>query len=333
MSTPDAPVKRTPLWKLALNVLILLALVGVFVWQLRKDWSAIRAYQWHVDWLLAGAGLALFLVCTGLDIAIWNRTLGWFTDRLPYGQAAPVYIWSYMARYIPGKVFSLIARVALAAEFDRPPVPVLAASVVEMALRCASALLLFLVPMVGLGISLPHEGKFLAHIGPLLPYLFTFLVALALVCTHPRVMIPLTNLALRLMKRAQITRPVRYGEVLGLFGLLLLRWLVYGGAFLLLLLAFTSQAASHVIALMGTAAGTWAVGFIIPSPGGLGITELSIRTVLQTLHFDVSIADIFPLMLRLLTLVGEGLWALAAWGLWQSVRQAKTADVPVLSEP
>jgi uncharacterized membrane protein YbhN (UPF0104 family) len=327
MSTPDAPVKRTPAWKLAVNVLILLVLVGVFARQLSKDWPEITSAQWHLDWGFAVAGLVLFLVCTGLDIAIWNRVLGWFTTRLPYGQAAPVFIWSYIARYIPGKVFSLIARMALAAEFDRPPVPVLAASVVEMALRTASALLIFLVPMLTLGITLPHEGKlaFLTGLLPLLPYLFGVLVALALIGTHPRIMIPVTNFVLRKAKRAEITRALSYGEVLALFGMLVLRWLLYGTAFVLLLFAFTPKAANHLIALFGTAAGTWAVGFIIPSPGGLGITELSIRYVLTTLHFDVSIADIFPLALRLLTLVGEGLWALAAWGLWRAMRGA-TAD-------
>ena len=54
------------------------------------------------------------------------------------------------------------------------------------------------------------------------------IVPLVLVCTHPRVMLPVMNWMLRRVKQQPLTRAIRYGEVLGVFTVLLVRWVIYG---------------------------------------------------------------------------------------------------------
>jgi len=323
------PVKRTPAWKVALNLAILALLIAVFVWQIHKDWKDIATYNWHVSWPLIGAALVVLLACSALDILIWSITLGWFTDPLPYRQAAPVYIWSYIARYLPGKVGSLILRVALTTELGCPPVAVLASSVVELALRTASALFVFLVPMLLWGLTLPHSG-WLAKAGQFAPHIFIVLIVLALICAHPRIMLPITNAALKALKKSPIERKPRYRDILTLFLLLLLRWLGYGLAFVALACALNPQASQYFAVLLGTAAGSWAIGFIASTPGGLGMTELTIQQILVSLHFDKSVADILPLLLRFTTLIGEGIWALIAVVLWRSRPAVVSIDTATL---
>ena len=299
--------KRAPAWKLPAYLLLFLGLVAIFVWQVHKNWGKIQGHHWAPDWPSAGLALALLLLCSLLDIFIWNTALGWFTERLPFRQVAPVYIWSYLARYIPGKVGSLVLRVALGLEVGRQPVPVLAASAVELVLRTASALLVTVVVILGWGVQ---GGKWTA--------VAAGLVCAALVCVHPRIMLPATNWALRKLKKPPITRRLGYGEVFSIFLALLARWCVFGLAFVALALAFYYQPDHtplpflHVPLFVAAAAGSWALGFLTMFPGGLGPAQwLQNRALATILPSDMAL--VLPVLFLLWTLLGEGLWALAAW--------------------
>lgn len=305
--TPVPIAKRSPAWKLALNLAILVGLVGVFAWQVYKSREAIASFNWSVNWGLAALALLLLLACSTLDILIWNRTLGWFTAPLPFRLAAPVYIWSFIARYIPGKVFSLILRAALAAKVGREPVPVLAASTVELALRTASGFTLFIIMLF----------HWRSTVNPALNIAGYIIIPLVLICAHPRVMLPVMNWGLRKIKQQPIARTLGYMEVLGVFVALLARWVVYGVSYTLLATAFYPPAQANLHALIGLASGAWAAGFAFMTPAGMGTAELAQQKFLQgVLHFLPAIAVTLPMLARLWTLLAEGLWSLAAWGLW-----------------
>ncbi|MHB9025870.1 MAG: hypothetical protein ACYC7E_17155 [Armatimonadota bacterium] len=313
-STSLPTEKRSAWWKTAVNTALLLGLVGFFAREIVKNWREIVQYRWELQIELAVVALLLFLLCSLLDVAIWNRTLGWFTSPLPFVQAAPVYIWSSLARYVPGKVVSLLLRVTLSAQVKRATVPVLASSTVELALRTASAFLLFLVALLG-------------HKTPGGKGLFTFAlltIPLVLVCAHPRVMLPVLNWGLRKIKQPSIDRSLRYRDVLGTFCLLLARWTLYGFAFFALACAVHPAAQDHPMVLVGTAAGSWAFGFVSFLPGGLGSMEWILKEALESLlHYPIAVALMLPVLLRVTTLFSEGLWALACVPMRLSWRQGQ----------
>jgi glycosyltransferase 2 family protein len=297
-----SPFRMTGGWRLLANIALLIGLVAIFAWQVSKSWGAIKAYDWSLNWPPAGLALALLLVCSLCDIFIWNRTLAWFTDPLPFHRAAPVYIWSFLARYIPGKVGSIILRMALAADAGRPGVPVLASSTVELALRIAAAFVVFLVTGLGFGMA-TNQGVLIAA---------AVTIPLVLLCAHPKVMLPVLNWALIKTKREPIQRPVRYRDVLTVFGMLLFRWVLYGASYAALAIAIFPDAASHNIpTLMGIACGAWAAGFVLMTPGGIGASEMAQNIVLTSIGFPAAGAALLPVLARLITLVGEGIWSLA----------------------
>ncbi len=305
------PAKKRSSWKIYFNIALALGLVGIFAWQLHKDWPEITAYPWHPDVTIAGLALLLLLVCSWLDILIWNRTLGWFDRELPFVKVAPIYIWSYLARYVPGKVASLLLRVALAREMGRSPAPVLAASAAELALRTASAMFIFLVALLVWGIQIAHNAVVIMII----------IIPIILLAAHPRLMIPVMNWVLVKMKKPIITRTLRYREVLGVIAALMVRWVVFGISFAMLAWSVYPPAATHIPVLAGTAAGSWTVGFISMLPGGVGVMELMQKVIMQqTLKFPVEVALVIPVFSRLWTLIAESLWALAAVFLWRAAR-------------
>ena len=312
--TADAeilPAKKRTSWKTYFNIALAIGLVGIFAWQLHKDWPEITSYPWHPDVTIAGLALLLLLVCSWLDILIWNRTLGWFDRELPFVKAAPIYIWSYLARYVPGKVASLLLRVALAREVGCSPAPVLAASAAELALRTASAMFIFLVALLIWGIQITHTAVVIMII----------IIPVILLAAHPRLMIPAMNWVLVKMKKPVITRTLRYREVLGVIAALVVRWIVFGISFAMLAWSVYPPAVTHIPVLAGTAAGSWTVGFISMLPGGVGVMELMQKVIMHdTLNFPVEVALVIPVFSRLWTLIAEGLWALAAVFLWRAAR-------------
>lgn len=297
------PIKKQSTWKLLLNIAITLLLIAVIGWQFYTNWPEIKTFNWEINWLLLIVALISLLLNSLLEILIWNKTLGWFATPLPLLQAAPVYIWSALARYIPGKIASLVLRVALAREVKAPVIPVLASSTVELALRTASGLLLFFVVMLSVGIK--AEGALL--------YLPISVIPLVLLCAHPKIMMPVMNWLLKKIKQPPIAHSLRYREVLGIFAATIFRWLIYGSAYALLAIAIYPQAASKFILLLSTAAGSWSAGFIGLTPGGLGMAEWVQKIILSnTLHFSTTIALMLPVLFRMATLLAEGIWALAA---------------------
>ncbi|OPZ81889.1 MAG: hypothetical protein BWY76_02887 [bacterium ADurb.Bin429] len=324
-STPA--VKRPAPWKTAAYAVVMLFLLGAIGWYFRKDWAYLAqnpADFWQVRWEFVGLALLALLVTSCVDILIWNRMLGWFTAPLPFRQAAPVYIWSYLARYIPGKVGSLLLRVALSSEVKREAVPVLAASAVELALRTASALVLFLLVLWGWAGA--QSRWLLIGLVALIPFI--------LLCAHPRVMLPVLNWVLKKMKQPTLPHALRYREVLGLFGALALRWVLFGVAFFLLGIAVYPPLAAQCIPLTGLGAGSWALGFLSMLPGGFGSMEAVQKAVLKNiLMVPREPAFILVLHLRLLSLLGEGLWSLAVLPLWRRRDEAINAQAPAPSNP
>jgi len=318
--------KRPAGWKLAFNLILLVGLIGIFAWQIHNNWDGIVAYPWHaLRWDLAGAALAVLLLCSLLDILIWNRALGWFCEPLPFRKVTPVFIWSNLARYIPGKVASLFVRAALGAEAERPPVPVLAASALELALRTASALMVFVFCLHAWGqvgrTDKDTESFFLSALA---------IIVAVMICAHPKIMMPVLNWVLKKIKQPVIAHSLRYRDVLGLVGMEIARWILIGVSTYLLAWAIYPPARSALLALIGMANASWAAGFLSMTPGGLGVSEgIQFLVLSKSLHFKHELALILPLSARVWSLAAEGLWALAALPLYYRWSRPGIAGVHV----
>jgi len=310
--------KQSSWWKLAFNLALLSGLVSIFVLQVQKNWNDIVNPQtWHeLRWDLAGVALVILLFCSLLDILIWNRALSWFAAPLPFVKVAPVFIWSNLARYIPGKVASLFLRAALATEADRPAVPVLAASALELALRTASALIIFVA-------TLPTWGRVAQHAKATEAFFITgvIIIVVVLICAHPKMMMPVLNWTLKKIKQPIIEHTLRYRDVLGLIGLEMVRWVLVGISFVLLACAVYPPAWHAMLTLIGVANASWAAGFLSMTPAGLGMAEVVQNRVLASsslfgLRESSIIPVILPVAARVWSLAAEGLWALAVWPLY-----------------
>ena len=282
-------------------------MLGIFAflgWQLSKNWQEVQKYHWQLrpDW--AAAAVILLLIALAADIFIWNLTLRKLGGRLTFRQAAPIYMIAFVARYLPGKVASLAARLLLTERQGVSRARALGSILAELLLRVVAALLVF----AGTLPFWSQTGK-LSQAYPLF-----VLIPLGLAVLHPRVLQWLLDLSLRRLKREPIKIPFTFSDILLLLALLCLRWVEYGLGFYCLAGAVTPALHGQVIALTGMAAATWAVGFLsVIAPGGLGLSE-GLLAYLLAQYLPLGVATIIALLSRVWMLVGESIWLAVALG-------------------
>jgi len=300
--SPESAPRFT--WKLAAQILCVLAIFAFLGWQLTKNWQEVQRYHWQLRLGWAAAAVALVLIALAADIFIWNLTLGKLGGRLTFRQAAPIYMLAFVARYLPGKVASLATRLLLTERQGVSRAQALGSILTELLLRVVAALLVF----AG---SLP----FWSQTGRLSQaYPLFILIPIGLAVLHPRVLQWLLDLSLRRLKREPVKVPFKFSDILLLLALLCLRWVGYGFGFYCLVGAVTPALQSQVITLIGMAAAVWAVGFLsVIAPGGLGLSE-GLLAYLLAQYLPVGVATIIALLSRVWILVGESIWLAVALG-------------------
>jgi uncharacterized membrane protein YbhN (UPF0104 family) len=92
------------------RALLVLAALGFLAWRLRQDGSGLAGLHPSAPWL-ALAVVATMLALAG-QVAAWRWNLAQLGARARYGSLFRVYYLTNLARYVPGKVWSLIGMVA-----------------------------------------------------------------------------------------------------------------------------------------------------------------------------------------------------------------------------
>jgi uncharacterized membrane protein YbhN (UPF0104 family) len=252
-----------------------------------------------------------FLAISMVLLAVYYLTfvVGWcwilaaYGIRVPYRVALGAEMSSMLAKYVPGGVWTPMARVAAMHRAGYKGTAVyLAAMALEAGLSAIAGIIVFVV-------SLHWVGAIDFPLWPLV--LFAVLVALLL---QPRVF---ERLASRLLRGGGVKAPP-WSLMAGLLVYYALTWLVGGAALLFLLKAVGADPSLSAVAFLG---GVGAVGAIVAvvsvlAPSGLGVREASMYGLM--LAVAPSGAALGATVLNRLTLtVVEALLLLAGVFLWR----------------
>jgi hypothetical protein len=105
------------LW-LAIQLVFAAAVIWFAARSLSGQWAEVgeRLRGLHVDWGLISAASALMLLSYFILIEAWRELLAAWSARLSRVDAARVWLVSNLGKYVPGKVWSIIAMGAMARE-------------------------------------------------------------------------------------------------------------------------------------------------------------------------------------------------------------------------
>ena len=294
-------------------ILIFLA-IGV-----RSSWTKLTQFQWHVQWGLLIAALALFVTQELSYALIWRGILRRLGSDLDLVSSERVYLSAEFVRYIPGNVWHVLARVLGAESRGVPKAIGLASMVIELATKITSAALVFALSLLfwpdvsGITRVIPRD--IIVGIG-------VVGVPLLLFGLQPRLLEAMLNRGLRLIQREPIKLGLRYRDILLITGYWALSWVVAGIGFYLLVRSLTD--APFTVAALALAIGInamgWDVGFLsFLTPSGLGFREVAIAGLLVACGLvagadaTLGVALVIAFMARLLTTAAELVCVTAAY--------------------
>ena len=257
---------------------------------LYRHWQAVSAIQ------ITPASWACLAMATGVTLfaVIWTGWVwGWILRDLGHPVsliwAAQVHLKTNIAKYLPSNLVHFYGRTLGATDIGVPLGPAFLSVILDTMLMAAAGLIVALL-------SVPRQGLLSAGLG-----LVTMLVVL-----HPSILGRIINLLGQRLKRQQpeqemLQMPLkRYPlrPLLGELGFVLLK----GLGFVLVVVALTPIQLQMVPSLISIYSTGWLLGFVTPGvPGGLGIVELTVSTLLsrpgvltseQVLPFGLALAAV-----------------------------------------
>lgn len=244
-------------------VAIVLASLG---YALRDAWGDALPRLGDADPAVLVASLAVLAAYYFLFVVGWRWILAALGVRVAYRIALQAEMASMLAKYVPGGVWTPLARIAWLRRAEQRAATslVLSSILLEAGLSAIAGVLVF---MASLTLVDPVDA-------PLVPLLL--FAATAAVLLHPRVF---ASLARRVFRRFGAPEPPRlpYRAMVGLIVYYGFTWLVGGTALYLLLLSLGADPGLASIPYLG---GTAAVGAIVAvlsivAPSGLGVREAS----------------------------------------------------------
>ncbi len=269
---------------------------------LRGQIVALQRYPWQLAPLPMALGVGWgTLYFAGLAYC-WALLL--HQNTASSGQlaaAARIWLLSMITRYIPGNVWHILSRVALADQIGVAAGRVLSSATIEQVLTLLGALALF-------GLTLPFWGIAAGAQAWLL-----LLLPLGLALLHPRVMGAALIWAAAKFKRPELAWHYSYRQVLVLLLAYVAANLCAGLALWTLLLGLTPVRSDQVALVIGASALAWAVGYLsFLTPSGLGVREALLTTLLAQVY-PLPVAIVGSLLFRLVLTIGEFLAVLVAW--------------------
>jgi glycosyltransferase 2 family protein len=244
-------------------VAIVLAFLG---WALRGAWADALPRLRHADpWILVAA-LAVLAAYYLLFVLGWQWILAALGVRLGYGTALQAEMASMLAKYVPGGVWTPLARIFWLRRSGESVATSLVVSsiLLEAGLSAVAGVLVFVASLAFVD----------AVDAPLVP-LLVFGVSVA-VLLHPRVFVALAR---RIFRRFGAPEPPRipYRALVGILAYYAFTWLLGGAALYLLLRSLDADPGLAALPYLGGAAAVGAIVAVLSviTPSGLGVREAS----------------------------------------------------------
>jgi hypothetical protein len=291
---------RVPAGRLAMGIIVLTSLAAL-AYGLVSNWQELADYDWEIVYWPILVGLSLYPVALGLAVATWRKILHQVGGQSRWQQDLRIYCASNITRRLPTLVWFVAGRIYLYDQIEVPKSVSSLAMLIEGVLILFSGLLLSMI-IVPFSSSMGFIGQ---HSSKLIPLVFISLI----VILRPRFLSRFVGwLARRLGHDQMITADVDYQHMLMWTIMYSLVWMV-GGVILYLLVRTLYPLPIHNVP---TVIGIWAIGGVVShlavlTPGGLGIKELTMATLLSNL-IPTPIAIIVSIFARVWYSLNELLW-------------------------
>ncbi len=306
-------VSKRGRWRLLqwLVVAAILFFWGRAVWLNR---GVLAAYPWQISWPALLFSFVVLAVQALLLATLWRRILALTGVRLPWRQGAALWLQAQIARYVPGGVWEVAARVLMGRRLGVSGRVMSATYGLELGLQMLSGSIFFLAALALRSEGLPARYLVAGSI----------LALAALAALAPPIFNRLMNWGLRLLRRPAAQVSATYPDMLGLFGGYVLAHFLSGLSFVLFMGGVTPLPPSQAPLLILAYVGAWLAGQVaVFVPTGIGVREGALSLILGARYPFVAISTV-ALLYRIWIAVRDLVTAL--YGRWLDREVANSPD-------
>lgn len=304
--SPQAEKKHSARFRV-LRILIVIGIFALLGFFLVRDLNSLSSTKLkvHLGWLSLSALLLLFGLL--LEVWVWQKNLRLVGAQLSLKNSFKLYYQANVARYIPGKIWSVVGFIHLGQKANLP------------ASKTVGGLLTGLISSLVSGFLLGALCLLLSGTGELKMgiWLSILLVAAGLAGLHPAVSGFLLKAASRFTKRPLLINRYSFSQVLHLLGWYAIAWLFFSFSFAILVRAFSALSLPGFIYALGVFPISYGIGYLaFFSPGGWGIREGGIALLLSQIvptYLAVTVALVSRLMFTALEAIFFGIALRTKW--------------------
>ncbi len=249
----------------------LAAVLAFLGYALRDVWADALPRLADADPIYVAAALAVLALYYLLFAVGWWWLLAALRIRVPYGTALQAEMASMLAKYVPGGIWTPLARIVWLRRAGgvEDTSFVVSSILLEAGLSAVAGILVFTIGLAAVD----------AVEAPLVP-LFAFAAATAILL-HPRVFTWLARIVFRRFGEPEPPR-LPYRILAGLLGYYAFTWIVGGAALYLLVRSLDADPGVETIPYLGGAAAVGAIVAVLTvfAPSGLGVREASMYGLL-----------------------------------------------------
>ncbi len=286
-----------------------LGLVVFIAWGLflHSQLRTLQNYPWNISLLAFSVSIGWGTVYSGGMAICWAfllRHIGGYTGEMSLMVAARIWLLSMITRYVPGNVWHILSRIALAGRFQVSATHVLTSASIEQVLALLGALVLF-------GVTLPFWETAVSLRG--VQTWLLLLLPIGLTLLHPRIFGTVLQWVAQRFNRPELIWHYTFRDLLFLLFIYTCATLGLSLALVTVVWGLTPITPAHLPLLIGAAALAWVIGYLsFITPSGLGVREALLVALLAQLY-PLPVAIVGSLVFRLVMTFGELFAVLVAW--------------------
>lgn len=262
-SAPQDGSKKVTLTKASKT--IFMVLVAVFLGRFfYRNFGSIQKLNLMPTWPLLGVSLVFYCMYKLTQTYFWHYITVLNDASIALPDAFRAYLYSILGKYIPGKVFTLLARIPPYQERGVSAQKVTVCYLLENVCTILGAGLLFIVSLS----VFPNE-TFRQY-----KWITILLIVVFIICLNPAILNFMLGLVEKVTKKRMSRIQITYPQMIKIVFLFLLNWIIHGTGFYFLVCSFCPVPLSQWLYVSGIYALSCIIGILaFFSPSGLGVRE------------------------------------------------------------
>ena len=290
----NTPSRKKRLMKWAKYIFLIL--VAVFLIRyFYNNYDDYKNLDISVDWKIFSVAVLFYFLYKITLASLWHYLTRLNDCAVGYFRAVTAYLYSILGKYIPGKVFMLLARIPAYEEEGKSLGKVTVCFFLENICTLLGAAFLFLVSLFFFPNDVLKQYQWAA----------VLLVIAFFICINPRIINFFLKYVEKIVKKNNLKIPITYGQMLKVVGLFIGNWLIVGMGFYMLTCSIYKVPVSELLYVAGIFGVSCIIGILaVFAPSGIGVREGILVAGLQMI-MPMEYAVIISVVSRLWMTVSE----------------------------